>query len=42
MIKVNIEKGYYEFKLEDLLKKKNIDIKTLPLLQMVYLFMKKV
>lgn len=29
MIKVNIEKGYYEFKLEDLLKKKNISINKL-------------
>lgn len=29
MIKVNIEKGYYEFKLADILKKKNISINKL-------------
>jgi len=29
MIKVNIEKGYYLFKLDDILKKKNISINKL-------------
>lgn len=29
MIKVNIEKGYYEFKLADILKKKDISINKL-------------
>lgn len=29
MIKVNIEKGYYEFKLADILKRKNISINKL-------------
>ncbi len=29
MIKIQIEKGYYEFKLDDLLKNKNISINKL-------------